>query len=593
MDAGSAPIAVPSAGSTSSPTQPQIVAERVRLLATRSRDAVAGVLIGALLAAATLLRYAPASVVVAWVSAFVAVNGFRVMYSRRLLAGVVAADDRALRTFFAFALANGLWLAALSLGFFGLLPLESRMALTVLVLLATAGGAATYASYVPGYVTFTALAIPANAIEWGRQGTESSSIVAITLVIYGATMALFSRYLASVFDRSVLIRFEREAVVEALQIEQQRAEEARRLAEAASQAKTRFLANASHDLRQPAQALALYTAVLQRTATTDSEREIAEAIAEASRSLGDLLNNLLDLSRLDAGAVVVQPARVQIAELVERLAVETRYLIDDAPIQLEVRCPPVFVVTDPLLLERVLRNLLHNAVKFTERGRIVIDVVADSERLRMAVEDTGCGISAADKTHVFGEFYQVSNAERDRAKGLGLGLSIVERLVRLLGGRVELASTLGAGSVFTVELPQAAVAPSAAEAAPLASFARLAGRQVLVIDDDPLVRRSLSSLLTSWQAEVDAVDGLAAALALQPQRRWAACLCDLRLRNGETGVLAAAALRRQMPELPVVLITGDTAPERIEMAAASGLPLLHKPVSAAALARELAHATTA
>ena len=249
----------------------------------------------------------------------------------------------------------------------------------------------------------------------------------------------------------------------------------------------------------------------------------------------------------------------------------------------------IVVMLDPVLTERALRNLLVNAVKFTPGGSIRLSGRAVDGRLLLTVEDTGCGIAPDQQSLVFEEFYQIGNTERDHRRGLGLGLSIVARLAALMGGEVELASTPGTGSRFTLKLPLHPVTP----AHPIAvqSEARrmdLSGTRVLVVDDETLVREGMRDLLASWGADVDAADGLVAArrCAVDRQgRSWDLCLCDLRLRDGEDGVETARQLRADHPAMPIVLVTGDTAPQRIEQATASGLPLLHKPVAAGELAK--------
>lgn len=565
---------------------PSLIAERVRLLAERSRDAVLGVLTGSILTGSVLLRGKSVPEVLVWLLMFVGVNGYRAWLSRQLLAGKREMSADVLRLFLAFAIANGTWLAALSLNFFGDLPLESKLALTVLILLAVAGGAATYASYTKGYVAFVVVAIPPLAFQWGKLGSESSFIIALTLVIFGMMMIGFSRYIVSVFNRSVLIRFDREAVVEKLRAEQMLTEQERRKAEEASAAKTRFLANASHDLRQPAQALALYTAVLQRSAVSEEQKELASSISQASRALGGLLDNLLDLSRLDAGAVRVNMEPTDLHRLIHRLGTETRHAAATRGVEVKFSCPSIIFACDPVLLERTLRNLLHNAVKFTEAGTISLSASADESTVLIHVSDTGCGIALEHHHNVFDEFFQVENVERDREKGLGLGLSIVFRLVRLLEGRVLLQSTPDAGSVFTVALPNRTCAvqlgSQASDEGPGKSN-NLASMPILVIDDDPMVRGALRRLLKDWGANVDAVGGLSEALTLAEHREWRVCLCDLRLRAQEDGLKAAVALREAQPGLPIAFISGDTAPERIEEATRSGHPLLHKPVDPAQL----------
>jgi signal transduction histidine kinase/CheY-like chemotaxis protein len=571
---------------------PSLTAERVRLLAERSRDAVAGVLTGSVLVAIVLQAHASVGVIAVWLSTYAAVNAYRIWLSRQLLAGNRAMTADVLRLFLGFAIANGLWLAALSLGFFSSLPLESKLALTVLILLAVAGGVATYASYAPGYIAFVVLAIPPAAFQWARREDGSSAVIAVTLLIFGMMMIGFSRYLVSVFNRSVSIRFDREAVVEKLRAEQLLNEQQRRLAEEASAAKSTFLANASHDLRQPAQALALYTAVLQRSAVTPDQKELATSISQASRALGGLLNNLLDLSRLDAGAVRVNSEPIDLLRLINRLGTETRHVAGEHAVHVQFSCPPLVFASDQVLLERTLRNLLHNALKFTDIGTISLNVAlsADGAQVLIDVADTGCGIAEEHHAHVFNEFFQVENVERDREKGLGLGLSIVSRLVRLLDGTVTLRSTPGSGSVFTLRLPnRPAVRASAADSSSDTGLKDhgLQSMAILVLDDDPMVRGALSSLLKDRGAMVDAVGGLTEALELAEHRMWRICLCDLRLRGQEDGLTAAIALRTVQPDLPLIFISGDTAPERIEEATKSGHLLLHKPVDPAHLVRSI------
>jgi two-component system, sensor histidine kinase len=567
-----------------------LVGERVRLLAERSRDAVAGVLTGSTLIAFVLQRHAPWQAVAIWVLMFFLVNAYRVLLSRRLLKSEVPQTTATLYQYFAFAVANGLWLAALSFGFFSLLPLESRLALTVLILLAVAGGVATYASYAPGYIAFVALAIPPLTFEWARVDGESAWVIVTTLLIFGFTMVAFSRYLVSVFERSVLIRFDRESVVVELRAEQQQSERERKKAEDASLAKSRFLANASHDLRQPAQALALYTAVLQRSAETESQVELAFRISQASAALGGLLNNLLDLSRLDAGAVRTNFERVDLQRLISRLATESAHFGTESDVSVTSACPPVQIRTDPVILERMLRNLLHNAMKFTASGTVEIRAAVGQTESKFTVTDTGCGIAPEFHERIFDEFFQVDNAERDRERGLGLGLSIVFRLASLLGGRVELTSHVGAGSAFTVTLPGGSLPPEVGRVvAPVkTSTVDFSGVSVLVIDDDLMVRESLNHVLLAWGANVDAVGTISEAMALADQRVWRLCLCDLRLPGAEDGLQGAVILRARCPDMPIVFISGDTAPERIESATLSGHSLLHKPVNAALLSEKMA-----
>lgn len=602
---GSAQSADPVAGEEKNedPTAPlaaegqrvPMLRERVRLLAEQSAGAALSTFLGAILIGFVLLTEASRWQVTIWIAAYLWPAILRIRLSRRVLRGEAPADLATLHRYFLFALFNGAWTGALPIAFFAELSVEARAALTVVSLLSLTAGAATFASYRTGYLWVLGLAMPPLALNWALLGGGTSWIVVVTLLVFGALMVRLSRHLAEVFERSVEIRFERERVVEQLRREKEQTERARQQAEEASRSKSRFLASASHDLRQPVHALGLFSAVLGASAETKQLQSIAANISAVSEIIRKLLDNLLDISRLDAGIVKVEVQAMPIAGLVERLAEETRSIVHGRPVEILASAQDVVADLDPVHVERCLRNLLDNASKFTKQGRIALDARLEGEELVFRVSDSGIGIPADQLKLVFEEFYQVGNLERDRSKGLGLGLSIVARLAQLMGGEVRVESTPGEGSTFTLRLPYVEsreILPSFDDAA--VSTVDLGGRRVLVIDDEALVRASMREQLGAWGAEVDEADGLVQARALASESDtppWDLCLCDLRLREGEDGISTAQALRQTHPGLTVILITGDTAPERIEQAASSGLPLLHKPVGPAQLARAIRKAT--
>jgi len=589
LNAG-APVASPG------PTQRgPMLRERVRLLAEQSAGAALSTFVGAMLIGFVLISKIPAWQVVAWVAAYLGPATLRVHLSRRILRGELDAETVGLRPYLGFALFNGAWTGALPLVFFAELSVEARSALTVVSLLSLTAGAATFASYRAGYLCVLALALPPLVFDWILLGGQGSWVLVVTLVMFGVLMVRLSAHLAEVFERSVQIRFEREWVVLRLREEKAQTELAREQAEEASRSKSRFLASASHDLRQPVHALGLFSSVLGATANTPQHRTIARNITAVSEILKKLLDNLLDISRLDAGIVSVSVQPVAVATLVERLAAETSSLVTERPIEFIASSDDITAVLDPVHVERCLRNLLENACKFTSRGRIVLTATREGPQLLFRVADSGIGIPADQIGLIFEEFFQVGNTERDQSKGLGLGLSIVARLAAIMGGEVRVESTPGEGSTFTLSIPYvAADAATSPVGDGRAASIDLNGRRVLVIDDEALVRASMREQLHAWGAEVDEADGLAQAHGMRRHGHaspWSLCLCDLRLRNGEDGIQTAQRLRQSDPQLPVILITGDTAPARIEQAARSGLPLLHKPVGPAQLARAIREAT--
>ena len=367
-------------------------------------------------------------------------------------------------------------------------------------------------------------------------------------------------------------------------------EAARQAAEQANRAKSKFLAAASHDLRQPIQAAALFVAALARRDGDAESRALVDQIGLCLAATQELLDSLLDISRLDAQVLTVERRALALGDLFERL--ETEFASAAAEKGIGLRCVATshFVESDPLLLFRILQNLTANAVRYTPRGRVLIGARRRGGTVRIEVHDSGIGIAPEQIPLIFQEFTQIGNAERDRSKGLGLGLAIVERLSRLLGVEVGLRSIPGRGSAFWVEVPQAGgILPApVAEAPP-----RLAGRCVALLDDEPMVLGSLSAFLEGEGLQVLAAETEAALLAQlrAAPRRPDLLVVDYRLRDGGNGAEAARRLQAALGgTLPALLLTGDTEPSRLAEAQASGFGLLHKPVQPSQLLRAIARA---
>jgi two-component system, sensor histidine kinase len=359
---------------------------------------------------------------------------------------------------------------------------------------------------------------------------------------------------------------------------------ARQRAEDANRAKSRFLAAASHDLRQPLHTLSLYSAALGLHAPEGVSGEIAAHINKALGSLSALVDSLLDISKLDAGAVQPELQSVSVQPLVERIEADYRPVANAKGLEFRVVAPGFFVETDPVLLERLVRNLVDNAFKYTAAGGVAL-VAKRSERVgHITVRDTGPGIPASERERIFEEFYQIGNPERDRSEGLGLGLAIVRRLAYLLGLEVMLDSTLGCGSTFTVTMPLArerSTEPRPPAVPAAADSGVLEGARVLVIDDEPEVRAGMRALLGQLGCRVAVCGGYAEAERLLDEKALEPDLivADFRLRRRENGIDTVHRLRKRLGDVPALLVSGDTAPERLREAQGSGLPLLHKPVS--------------
>ncbi len=360
-------------------------------------------------------------------------------------------------------------------------------------------------------------------------------------------------------------------------------------AETATRAKSRFLAAASHDLRQPTHALGMFVARLAQLPHDAQTRQLIGNLEASLRAMQDMLNGLLDISRLDAQAVPVQLSPFALTGIFEQLRADLSLTAADQGLRLRVRASPVWVMSDPALLHRILLNLLVNALRYTRHGGVLLAcrLTPDPQRVRIEVWDSGIGIASEHQQAIFTEFYQVGNSERDRSKGLGLGLNIVQRSAGLLGHRLQFCSVLGRGSRFSLEVPRVPVsaAPALLRPAPAEAGDDLVGLVLLVVEDDALAREGLVRLLESWGAIVRVADDLATALGqltggLAPD----VIVSDYRLRDGENGIDIIRQLRSAAGQLvPACLISGDTDPALILAARSAGLTLLHKPVRPAKL----------
>jgi signal transduction histidine kinase/CheY-like chemotaxis protein len=356
-------------------------------------------------------------------------------------------------------------------------------------------------------------------------------------------------------------------------------------AENATLAKSRFLAAASHDLRQPMHALGLFVERLGQLKHDEATRSLVSSVEASVRALQDLLDALLDISRLDAGVVRARPEPVAVEQLWDTLRRQFAAAAAERGVALRLRPSALWVRSDALLLNRILLNLVANAIRYTERGGVLVSCRRRGARVLIEVRDTGVGIPEAMHAEVFKEFVQLGNPERDRSRGLGLGLTIVERTALLLGHALSLRSVPGRGSCFRIEVPVAARATQTAGDEPPALLASLAGIGVLVVDDDALAREAMVKIFESWGCRVSAAASGAEALTRLPEGPAPdAIACDYRLPGGENAIDLIARLRGALGRpVPAFIVSGDTDPSALQAASASGLALLHKPVRAARL----------
>jgi signal transduction histidine kinase/CheY-like chemotaxis protein len=418
------------------------------------------------------------------------------------------------------------------------------------------------------------------------QGDWMHWVMALIILAWLFAVTDQARRYGAQFEESVRLRFENEDLIARLRGE-------KLIAEEASTAKSRFLAAASHDLRQPVHALTLFVAALRPRVADLEARRLLDHIDSSVQAMGGLFNGLLDISRLDAGVVEVSPQTFAMQPLLERICRDYAGDAQAKNIELTLKTTHAAVYSDPLLVERVVRNIVANAIAYTDKGRVLVGCRRRGKTLRVQVLDTGRGIPESEQARIFTEFYQVANPERDRSKGVGLGLAIVKRLTALLGHPLTLRSRPDHGSVFTLELPfsDAAVTAASAGQEPASDF--VASGLILMVDDEATIQMAMKSLLEGWGFKAivaGSCDEILPLLANCPDRPGL-IICDYRLRANEDGIRVIARLRSEYndDEIPGMLITGDTAPDRLREAQESGLLLLHKPVSNSRLRAAVTH----
>jgi signal transduction histidine kinase/CheY-like chemotaxis protein len=417
-----------------------------------------------------------------------------------------------------------------------------------------------------------------------------AAIMAFVLI---AGWILVDRFVRAANDNERLnTQLERRVAEKAQELQAQltATERAREDAEKANLAKSRFLAAASHDLRQPLHALGLFAAALNDREEDPERRKLVAHINQSIGALDSLFNGVLDVSKLDAGAVSPNVRNVPLQRVFDRIAAEFAAEAESQMLRLRLRPSGLVVRSDPVLLDRILRNLVQNAIRYTRHGGVLVGARQRGAHAQVEVWDTGIGIPAQEQSRIFEEFYQVGNPERDRGKGLGLGLAIVERLSTLLGHPLAVQSRPTRGSVFrlTLEIGNAAAGIDAGEPESEATgdTEAVSDRCVAIIDDEPSVRSGMAALLGSWRCEtvIAADEAEAVSALLAAGKTPAALVVDYRLRDNVNGIAVIRSLRARFGrDIPAVIISGESSTEELAHIKASGLPMLHKPVRPAKL----------
>lgn len=546
------------------------------------------------------------AIYVGWVAAMVLVEVVRASYAYRILKNGDLIDPATVHWTLVFlALLSGLTVSSSAVLFLPKLPLIDQAILgAVLFAIPAAGVAVSQSSRQILTAYALAILVPAVAV-WAHLHPTQTLPLAVMTVLYAVVLILVAADSEHLLRRAIDIRHERDALVRELELRNNEISEAVQKAEQLAKSRARVLAAASHDLRQPLHALSLYSAVLETSSNSAVVHEAAHHIGETVRSLDGLLGGLLDFSRLSSGDFKAQNKPVDLKALLEDVCREYREVAAQKGLRFQAELEPLLALTDALAITRITRNLIDNAIKYTERGEIRVTLEPATQpaaverqpavRAKICVSDTGCGISRDDQERIFEEFYQVGNIGRDRSKGVGLGLAIVQRLSEHIGVEIEVQSELGAGSCFRVLIPSADVAQAhqrqsdQPESAPKdVKKPRLDHLRVLVVDDEQEILKATTTLLESWGISVWSASSDVDADTIVGQYGMPdVMILDLRLRGNVTGIDLAERLCRGDSSCQIAIMTGDTIEaarlEKLLSARENAVRVLRKPLPAADL----------
>lgn len=459
----------------------------------------------------------------------------------------------------------------------------------------TAGAVTINPVHRPSLFIYLGVLLSPLIVRVAMEGDSTHWILALMLLTYVTFLLNSGIKLMLTFETSLRQRFEKESLLNELRIREEEIAVALDAAEQANRAKSKFLATASHDLRQPLQALRLFTEALQDVAKEPESLRLAGQIGKSVNALVDMFDDLLDVSRLDAGIIQPRWQHFELFDLFDRLYVDFEPLAKAKGLALELpysnekgmngpQCDAI-VYSDPFLLERMMRNLVSNAIRYTDKGVVEVKCHCSSDEVEISVNDTGVGIRPEVLPHIFEEYYQVDNPHRDRRKGLGLGLAIVRRVEELLGYKVEVESTPEQGSTFRFSLKKGDASVLARPFVITQTRQDVSNKVIAFVEDDADIREFTVEIMQEWGCRVFAGESGADVLrqldkvALRPDL----LVCDFRLPDNQTALDVMRQMREYWGELPVLVVTGDTGAEPLQAIQKSGASLLHKPIAPARL----------
>ena len=466
----------------------------------------------------------------------------------------------------------------------------------IMVLTGMVASATASLSHVPKlFALFVLPTMLPAAIKYSMLETNPSIWVSILIVLYLLVSYRFSKDIMKSALQGITLKFENSDLVENLTSEKLRAESALKQAEQSNFAKSKFLAAASHDLRQPLHALRLFTATLESQNKDNENSSLANNIGKSVTALEGLFEALLDISKLDAGIVKQKEQDFDLQTMLDRLSIGYGERASEKGIVFNAEYNQNFVHTDPILLERVIDNLVLNAIRYTDTGTVSLGTRASDAAVTISIIDTGRGIPTDKQTEVFEEFVQLTNPERDRSKGLGLGLSIVKRITELLNITFTLTSNPDTGTTVELTIPSGnAVYPSLPDDELSPIDQHLGALFVVVIDDEEQARLAMTLLLEQWGCTVlSAADVEDALIALEEyEYEPDAIIADYRLRENQTGIQAIEAIRSHLGvNIDAIIVTGDVERTKLIDINEHGFTSLNKPCDPVQLRTFLAQCT--
>ena len=598
---GATEAAAPAPAALTQPPRERGDADHIRALYVQTPATLTGNGIGMALMVGIFGSLAPTAHVLAWLGVGLTLWLLRLAHYVRFRRQRGAHSDllRAWRTSWkTLVLAQvALWGVAVWL-FWGLGTPYHTVSLILIVYSYCLGSVQLLATQSRVFLAFISLVLTPTIVRIASDTSQPWHLqLAFILTLLFCLTVLMARTYGSALGQAISLKRRTDELAGKLRVEmsvteeaRRAAEDARRAAEAANRAKTQFFAAASHDLRQPLHAMGLFAEALRQKSRDPEVASLVNSINESVDALEGLFGELLDITRIDTGGVDVNPAPVRMRDLFARLRLHFEPTAFEKGLMLSFHGEQHVAHTDPVLLERVLRNLVSNAIRYSDDGGVLVSCRSRQGKLLVQVWDSGIGISEANLPRIFDEFFQAQSnrpLEAHHRKGLGLGLAIVKRLAALMEAPISVRSRVGHGTVFSLEVP-VGKAPRPTEtgqrgASKAALGLTLQGRQILVVEDEMAVREGLVVLLKAWGASVLSFDTVEAVeqWLLQPADQVPdLLLVDYRLPQGRTGIDALRLVRARWPgrRLPAIVITGSSLGGHEDEAVSHDYHLLIKPV---------------